>query len=191
MQVERATAEAQAAVDEGRLRTQRRRNRLLLALLVLAVAAGVVALVQRQTAQHQATAALAGAQREAGLAQFNKTFQTLRSQGWAEERKDFPNGACVIVTPPASAKGMPISSACFAEAKGMAPNEVTVVVPLSNGPDPRPPIVVAARSAGPNAVAVCDQLRAVDKRRLTGMLGRLSPVDLREVEQGVRRILEL
>ena len=65
------------------------------------------------------TRGLAGAQREAGLAQFNKTFQTLRSQGWTEERKDFPNGACVIVTPPASAKGMPISSGCFAEAKGM------------------------------------------------------------------------
>jgi mRNA interferase MazF len=66
-----------------------------------------------------------------------------------------------------------------------------VVVPLSTGPDPRPPIVVAAPSAGQNAVAVCDQLRAVDKRRLTRMLGRLSPVDLRVIEEGVRRILEL
>lgn len=65
------------------------------------------------------TRGLAGAQREAGLAQFRKTFQTLRSQGWAEERKDFSNGACVVMTPPASAKGMPVSSACFAEAKGM------------------------------------------------------------------------
>ena len=65
------------------------------------------------------TRGLAGAQREAGLAQFNRTFETLRSQGWTEERKDFPNGACVIVTPPASAKGMPVSSGCFAEAKGM------------------------------------------------------------------------
>src|SRR5262249_18696527 len=62
---------------------------------------------------------LAGAQREAGLAQFEKTFQTLKSQGWSQERKDFPNGACVIMTPPASAKGMPISTGCFAEAKGM------------------------------------------------------------------------
>src|SRR5438270_7341084 len=42
-----------------------------------------------------------------------------------------------------------------------------VVVPLSTGPEPRPPIVVATPSAGPNSVAVCDQLRAVDKRRLT------------------------
>ena len=66
------------------------------------------------------TRALPGAQREAGLAQFDKAFQTLKSQGWSEERKDFSNGVCVIMTPPASAKGMPITSGCFAEAKGMA-----------------------------------------------------------------------
>src|SRR5436190_22919424 len=34
-----------------------------------------------------------------------------------------------------------------------------VAVPLSTGPEPRPPIVVATPSAGPNSVAVCDQLR--------------------------------
>ena len=66
-----------------------------------------------------------------------------------------------------------------------------VVVPLSTGPDPRPPIVVATPSAGLNAVAVCDQLRAVDKRRLTRLSGRLSTTDLRMIEEGVRRILEL
>jgi hypothetical protein len=65
------------------------------------------------------TKGLAGTPREAGLAQFNKTFETLKSQGWGQERKDFPNGACVIMTPPASMKNMPISTGCFAEAKGM------------------------------------------------------------------------
>ncbi len=66
-----------------------------------------------------------------------------------------------------------------------------VVVPLSTGPQPRPPIVVATPSAGANAVAVCDQLRAVDKRRLARASGRLSPVELRSVEDGLRRVLEL
>jgi mRNA interferase MazF len=66
-----------------------------------------------------------------------------------------------------------------------------VVVPLSTGPVPRPPIVVATPSAGPHSVAVCDQLRAVDKRRLTHSSGRLSAPDLRMIEEGVRRILEL
>jgi mRNA interferase MazF len=66
-----------------------------------------------------------------------------------------------------------------------------VVVPLSTGPQPRPPLVVATPSAGANSVAVCDQIRAVDKRRLTRTQGRLSEVDLRSVEDGLRRILEL
>src|SRR5215471_8503254 len=36
-----------------------------------------------------------------------------------------------------------------------------IVVPLSTGPQPRPPIVVAVPSAGARSVAVCDQMRAV------------------------------
>jgi len=50
---------------------------------------------------------------------------------------------------------------------------------------------VATPSAGPNSVAVCDQLRAVDKRRLTRISGRLSIADLRIIEDGIPQILEL
>jgi mRNA interferase MazF len=66
-----------------------------------------------------------------------------------------------------------------------------VVVPLSTGPQPRPPIVVAIPSAGPDSVAVCDQVRAVDKRRLTRNEGQLSAVDLRSIEDCLGRVLEL
>ena len=66
-----------------------------------------------------------------------------------------------------------------------------VVVPLSSGPQPHPPIVIATPSAGRRSVAVCDQLRAVDKRRLVRNDGRLSTADLISVEDGVRRILTL
>jgi mRNA interferase MazF len=66
-----------------------------------------------------------------------------------------------------------------------------VVVPLSTGPQPRPPIIVSTPSAGPNSVAVCDQVRAVDKRRLTRSEGQLSAVDLRSIEDSLRRVLEL
>jgi mRNA interferase MazF len=66
-----------------------------------------------------------------------------------------------------------------------------VVVPLSTGPQPRPPIVVPTPSAGPNSVAVCDQLRAVDKRRLARISGQLSTADLSVIEDSIRRILEL
>jgi mRNA interferase MazF len=66
-----------------------------------------------------------------------------------------------------------------------------VVVPLSSSPDPRPPIMVAVPSAGADSVAVCDQVRAVDKGRLARRRGRLSPADLRAVEAGVRTVLGL
>lgn len=66
-----------------------------------------------------------------------------------------------------------------------------VVVPLASGPRPRPPIVVATPSAGDGQVAVCDQARAVDKARLTRTAGQLSAADLKAVEDGLRRILEL
>lgn len=66
-----------------------------------------------------------------------------------------------------------------------------MVVPLAAGPQPRPPIVVATPSAGPGRVAVCDQARAVDKARLTRTAGQLSPPDLKAIEDGLRRVLEL
>jgi|SRR5215467_2743218 len=66
-----------------------------------------------------------------------------------------------------------------------------IVVPLSTGPQPRPPLVIATPSAGPNSVAICDQLRAVDKRRLTRVSGRLADMDLRSIEASIRRVLEL
>jgi mRNA interferase MazF len=66
-----------------------------------------------------------------------------------------------------------------------------VVVPLSTGPALRPPIVVPTPSAGVGSVAVCDQARAVDKSRLTRLVGQLAMGDLRAVEDGVRVVLGL
>jgi mRNA interferase MazF len=66
-----------------------------------------------------------------------------------------------------------------------------VVVPLATGARPRPPIVIATPSAGEGKVAVCDQARAVDKARLTRTAGQLSASDLKAVEDGLRRALEL
>jgi mRNA interferase MazF len=66
-----------------------------------------------------------------------------------------------------------------------------VIVPLSTGPAPRPPIVVAVPSAGQGSVAVCDQIRAVARSRLTRSGGVLDREDLRAVEDGVRAVLRL
>ncbi len=66
-----------------------------------------------------------------------------------------------------------------------------VVVPLSSSAQPRPPIVVAVPSAGPGSVAVCDQVRAVDKTRLVERIGELSNADLLSLSSGVRQVLGL
>jgi mRNA interferase MazF len=75
--------------------------------------------------------------------------------------------------------------------RSTAPRARLSFLPLSTGQTPRPPIVVAIPSAGPNAVAVCDQLRAVDKSGLTQASGRLSTANLRVIEKDARRILQL
>ena len=64
-----------------------------------------------------------------------------------------------------------------------------VVVPLSSSATPRPPIVVSVPSAGAGSVAVCDQVRAVDKARLVRHIGKLSESDLLALGNGVRQVL--
>jgi hypothetical protein len=60
-----------------------------------------------------------GARRDAALGQLRQVVQTLKSQGWTEQSRDFPNGTCVVMTPPAGTAGLPSSTGCFAEAKGV------------------------------------------------------------------------
>lgn len=66
-----------------------------------------------------------------------------------------------------------------------------VVVPLSASPASAPPIVVAVPSAGPDSVAVIDQIRAVDKSRFTHTTGRLSAQDFALIENSLRQVLQL
>jgi mRNA interferase MazF len=66
-----------------------------------------------------------------------------------------------------------------------------VVVPLSASPADAPPIVVSVPSAGRDAVAVVDQIRAVDKSRFVNSSGSLSAQDLSVVESALRRVLGL
>ncbi len=66
-----------------------------------------------------------------------------------------------------------------------------VIVPLSSSALPRPPIVVPTPSAGKQSVAVCDQLRAVDKNRLIEKIGELSKADLTAILSGMKQILGL
>jgi mRNA interferase MazF len=66
-----------------------------------------------------------------------------------------------------------------------------VVVPLSTGGKPRPPLAIPVRCLDKNVIAVCDQIRAIDKSRLVKGAGLLSAEDLEAVDEGLRQILAL
>lgn len=65
------------------------------------------------------------------------------------------------------------------------------VVPLSTSAKVLPPVVVGVPSAGPNSVALCHQLRTIDKMRIGKCLGEMSPADLVAVESAVRQVYGL
>lgn len=66
-----------------------------------------------------------------------------------------------------------------------------LVLPLSSSGTPRPPLVIEVEYLGRNVVAVCDQLRAIDKSRLHQKAGSLKPGDLEKIEEGLRQVLSL
>ncbi len=66
-----------------------------------------------------------------------------------------------------------------------------VVVPLSTSATPRPAIVTSVPSVGAGSVAVCDQVRAVDKTRLVRRICLLSEQDLLALASGVQQVLGL
>ena len=66
-----------------------------------------------------------------------------------------------------------------------------VVVPLSTVGKPRPPIMVPVSCLEKQVVAVCDQIRAVDKTRLIKRAGSLSKEDLETLDFGLRQVLSI
>jgi mRNA interferase MazF len=65
------------------------------------------------------------------------------------------------------------------------------VVPLSSSARALPPVVVAVPSAGTSSVALCHQLRTVDKSRIGKPVGDLSAEDLTAIERAVRQVYGL
>jgi mRNA interferase MazF len=66
-----------------------------------------------------------------------------------------------------------------------------VVIPLSSSGAPRPPLAIEVECIGQKAIAVCDQIRAIDKSRLQQKAGSLKPGDLEKIEDGLRQVLSL
>ncbi len=63
------------------------------------------------------------------------------------------------------------------------------VVPLTSSPRALAPLIVPVPSAGnANSMALCHQIRTIDKTRIGKLLGTLSLDDLAVVEDGVRRV---
>ncbi|MFH1156363.1 MAG: type II toxin-antitoxin system PemK/MazF family toxin [Pseudomonadota bacterium] len=66
-----------------------------------------------------------------------------------------------------------------------------VLVPLSTGGTPRPPLAVSVTCLEKKCIAVCDQIRAVSKTRIVSNAGRLSSEDMQAIEDGLRQILSI
>lgn len=66
-----------------------------------------------------------------------------------------------------------------------------IVIPLSTSAKPRPPLVVPVQCLGRQVVAVCDQIRAVDKTRLLEVADCLSKEDMEAIDNGLRQVLVL
>lgn len=65
------------------------------------------------------------------------------------------------------------------------------VVPLSTSAKVLPPVVVGVPSAGPDSVALCHQVRTIDKLRIGKSLGEISATDMTAIEGAVRQVYGL
>jgi mRNA interferase MazF len=66
-----------------------------------------------------------------------------------------------------------------------------IVVPLGTSARLAPPAVISVPSIGASSVALCEQVRCLDKQRFQREIGVLSTEDLVAVEQSVAAILGL
>lgn len=67
-----------------------------------------------------------------------------------------------------------------------------IVVPLSSATTvARPPLTVEVSCLDRPGVAVCDQIRAVDKTRLVQHIGSLGRSEMAEIDNALRQILSL
>ena len=66
-----------------------------------------------------------------------------------------------------------------------------VVIPLSSSGEEHPPLTIGVACLGRKAIAVLDQIRAVDKFRLAEKCDQLAAEDMMEIEHGLKSLLGL
>ena len=64
-----------------------------------------------------------------------------------------------------------------------------LMVPLTSNNKPYPPISISMPSVGTGSVAVCDQLLAVDKRRIKNLAGTITSKELDILDESLRLVL--
>ena len=109
---------------------------------------------------------------ESNLARGNVYWVSLDQTQGSEIRKRRP---CVLVA------ATPINMA----------RRTVLVVPLSSVGEPRPPITVGVKCMGRSAIAVCDQLRAIDKSRLIEWVEVMDKEDLEAIGKAFSQVLAL
>lgn len=73
-------------------------------------------------------------------------------------------------------------------------NEVrktVIIVPLSSSPKAYPPIAISVKCQEKMVVAVCDQIRAIDKSRLLNFIENMDVLEIQRIEQSLKKILVL
>lgn len=93
-----------------------------------------------------------------------------------------PEGREIAKTRPCVAISIPALNAA---------RSTVVMLPLTSNRKFAPPIAISVPSAGQDSAAVCDQLLAVDKRRIGKQIGKLSPPDLDMVDESLKLLLGL
>lgn len=66
-----------------------------------------------------------------------------------------------------------------------------IVIPLSSSLNARPPLTVHVTCLERKAIAVCDQIRVIDKKRLIKPAGKLSTTELHTLEVALTQVLAL
>jgi mRNA interferase MazF len=66
-----------------------------------------------------------------------------------------------------------------------------VVVPLSTSAKVNPPLTIAVSCLGKQVTAVCDQIRAIDKRRMLQSAGKLSLEGMHVLDKALKQVLAL
>jgi mRNA interferase MazF len=72
-----------------------------------------------------------------------------------------------------------------------ARRRTVVVVPISSGPKPAPPLSIEIKHEWVDGVAVIDQIRAAAKERFGKSMGEISAAEMAAVEDGIRQVLGL